>query len=222
MNEPLSSFCTRADMLTEGEQAYIMQNSRIITYKKGRMIYDQGSTDDYIYILKSGTVKIGCITRDNKEVIKSILHEDMVFGECVISGCTERGNFAKALENDVSVLAINASAIKSVMAENFDFCLFVITEIRNKLSFAEKRMESLVVSDARSRIIDFIKYNAEKAGKSIGYETLVKHSLTQQDIANYTGTSRQTVTSVFNDLKKDNQIYFKRRSILIRDMESLA
>jgi CRP-like cAMP-binding protein len=51
---------------------------------------------------------------------------------------------------------------------------------------------------------------------------LVKHSLTQQDIANFTGTSRQTVTYVLNDLKRQNQIYFKRKSILIRDIASLS
>ncbi|MEO1713645.1 MAG: helix-turn-helix domain-containing protein [Bacteroidota bacterium] len=51
---------------------------------------------------------------------------------------------------------------------------------------------------------------------------LVKHCLTQQDIANITGTSRQTVTSVLNDLKKENLIYFNRRSILIRDMAKLS
>jgi CRP-like cAMP-binding protein len=53
-------------------------------------------------------------------------------------------------------------------------------------------------------------------------ELLIKHSMTQQDIANYTGTSRQTVTSILNDLKKTNKIYFKRNSILIRDIASLA
>jgi CRP-like cAMP-binding protein len=55
----------------------------------------------------------------------------------------------------------------------------------------------------------------------VGYEMLVKHSLTQQDIANLTGTSRQTVTSVLNDLRKSDLIYFNRKSILIRDMTRL-
>ncbi|MDF1867710.1 MAG: helix-turn-helix domain-containing protein [Saprospiraceae bacterium] len=50
---------------------------------------------------------------------------------------------------------------------------------------------------------------------------LLKHCLTQQDIANITGTSRQTVTSVLNDLKKENLIHFNRRTILIRDVNTL-
>ncbi|MBK7698438.1 MAG: winged helix-turn-helix domain-containing protein [Saprospiraceae bacterium] len=59
-------------------------------------------------------------------------------------------------------------------------------------------------------------------GLPIGHETLLKHEFTQQDIASFTGTSRQTVTTVLNDLKKSNKIHFKRKAILIRDVAHLA
>ena len=87
---------------------------------------------------------------------------------------------------------------------------------------AENRLEGLIFKDARTRIVDFIKEYAETRGRQVGYERLFKHSLTQQDIANLTGTSRQTVTSVLNELRKSNLIYFNRNSILIRDMAKLA
>lgn len=51
---------------------------------------------------------------------------------------------------------------------------------------------------------------------------LIKHGLTQQDIANFTGTSRQTVTTVLNDLKSKNKIHLRRKSILIRDLTALV
>ena len=91
-----------------------------------------------------------------------------------------------------------------------------------KLKQTENQLESLIFKDARGRIIDFIVNNAKASGRQVGFETLLKHSLTQQDIANYTGTSRQTVTAVLNDLRKTNKIYFTRNSILIRDMTALA
>ena len=50
---------------------------------------------------------------------------------------------------------------------------------------------------------------------------LVKHYLTQQEIAEATGTSRQTVTSLLNEWKKKNLIYFTRYSVLIRDLDRL-
>jgi CRP-like cAMP-binding protein len=86
----------------------------------------------------------------------------------------------------------------------------------------EDRLSSLVLKDARERIIEFLVDTAGREGRKVGYETLVKHQLTQQEIANLTGTSRQTVTSVLNDLRKSNLIYFNRNSILIRDLQNLS
>jgi len=94
--------------------------------------------------------------------------------------------------------------------------------VGGRLREVENRLEDLVFKDARDRIIDFIKESAEKRGRRVGFEMLFKHCLTQQDIANITGTSRQTVTSVLNELKRLDLIYFNRRSILIRDMAKLA
>ena len=51
---------------------------------------------------------------------------------------------------------------------------------------------------------------------------LVKHDLTHQDIANLTATSRQTVTTVLNDLKEKDLIYMERKRFLIRELDNLA
>ena len=98
----------------------------------------------------------------------------------------------------------------------------MLSMIGKRLRTAERRLEALVFKDARERIIDFLKDNAAKRGKRIGFETLIRHNLTQQDIANFTCTSRQTVTSVLNELRKANLIYFNRRSFLIRDLAKLS
>jgi CRP-like cAMP-binding protein len=82
-------------------------------------------------------------------------------------------------------------------------------------------METLIFKDAKSRIVDFIKRIADERGVPVGKETLIKTSLTHQDIAKLTATSRQTVTTTLNELKENNLIYFDRRRILIRDMAAL-
>ena len=70
-------------------------------------------------------------------------------------------------------------------------------------------------------VVEFLKESAGERGRQVGYETLVKHGLTQQDIANLVGASRQTVTAILNELKKSNLIHFNRNTILIRDMDKL-
>lgn len=79
----------------------------------------------------------------------------------------------------------------------------------------------MVLKDAKTRVIDFLKGLLTKQGRKVGFEMLIKHSFTQQDIANITGTSRQTVTSVLNELKKSKSIQFNRNTILVRDMARL-
>jgi CRP-like cAMP-binding protein len=58
-------------------------------------------------------------------------------------------------------------------------------------------------------------------GSRIGFETLVRHNMTHQDIADMTGTSRQMVTAVLNQLKRSNLLHFNRKKILFRDLNAL-
>jgi len=198
--------------------------SRLVhkSYRKNRFIYKIEDPADHVYFLVKGNIKIGANSLNGKEVIKSIIHPEATFGEMSIFGEETRESFAICIENDTKVLEMSAKDFTELMESYPALANNVIRILSKKLHFAEKRIESLVFKDARERIIDFLKDSAKNFGKQIGYEMLLKHSLTQQDIANFTGTSRQTVTSVLNDLKKSNQIYFKRRSILIRDMTSLS
>ena len=86
----------------------------------------------------------------------------------------------------------------------------------------ERRIESLVFKDARTRIVEFLREMAEEKGQKVGFEMMIKNHLTHKDIASLTGTSRQTVTTVMNELRDENIINFDRRRILIRDMAKLA
>ncbi len=81
--------------------------------------------------------------------------------------------------------------------------------------------QQMVFDDARTRIIGFLHEQAAKNGMKFADETLIRHGFTHQDMANITGTSRQLVTIVLNELKKENLINFDRSSILIRDLDQL-
>jgi CRP-like cAMP-binding protein len=70
--------------------------------------------------------------------------------------------------------------------------------------------------------VEFLRDWAYEKGKKVGFETMMKNYLTHKDIASLTGTSRQTVTTILNELKDKNIINFDRRRILVRDMEKLV
>ncbi len=197
----------------------------LITYtKKSKYSYiylpDEQSTA--LFFLVKGIVKVGTHSSDGREVIKSILHPKSMFGELSLVGEELRQDFARAMNEEVHFFTLKVLDFQKLMRTNHQLCLKVLNMIGHRLRKAENRLESLIFKDARTRIIEFIKDTASKRGRRVGYETLLKHCLTQQDIANLTGTSRQTVTSVLNELKKSNLIYFNRNSILIRDLQKLA
>lgn len=189
--------------------------------KKGEYIYFQDDIADKVYFVKKGKVKIGTISEDGKEIIKAILQNGEVFGEQVLLGDDRHNDFAQVSENSC-LLVMKKEDFKSLILKN-QILSFRITEILGqKLKKIEKKLESLIFLDARTRIVEFLREMATEYGQRVGYETLVHNSLTHQDIAKLTATSRQTVTTVLNELREQNQIYFDRKRILIRDIGTLA
>ena len=210
-------------VLEKEELATLALHMDYLTAPKHSMIYKEGEPAAYFYILSEGSLKIGTLHEDGREVIKQVLHPRMVFGEFALIMPNEvHHNFAMALSPGTAYYRIPVEAFRQIMDKNPRLAMSVIAMIGTKLRQTENQLESLIFKDARGRIIDFIRENAQQCGRQVGLETLLKHSLTQQDIANYTGTSRQTVTAVLNDLRKNNKIYFTRSSILIRDLSALA
>lgn len=207
--------------LTAQEVEKLSQVAEWKVVRKHDFVYLMDQPSDYLCLLVKGTVKIGIHAMDGREIIKSIIHPYAVFGELGISGEPHRNEFAAAMNQEVGLILIKTADFKQIMAQNIQLAQEVLTYLGNRLRKAERQWESLIVKDVRSRIVEFLKDSADQRGRQVGVEMLVKHSLTQQDIANLVGASRQTVTAILNDLRKSNLIYFNRSSILIRDIDKL-
>jgi CRP/FNR family cyclic AMP-dependent transcriptional regulator len=198
---------------------------KMVEYKvkpKYSFIYSVDDPSDVVYFLAKGTVKIATHSDDGKEVIKSLIHPTAMFGELGVIGEQRRVDFAQALKEEVHLYVVKVDDFKKLMRSNFALSERVMELFGNRLIKAESKLESLIFKDARTRIIDFIKESVKNRGRRVGFEMLLKHSLTHQDIANITCTSRQTVTLVLNELRKSDLIYFNRGKILVRDMAKLA
>ncbi len=185
-------------------------------------IYKAGEASDRIFFLTKGTIKIGLHSEDGKEVIKTLIHPFTIFGEKGLVGEKYRTEFAQSLKEEVQFFSVKADDFRRLMFANFDLCNQVMSLFGKRLMKVENKLEALICKDARTRIVEFIKTAIVERGQRVGYEMLLRHSLTHQDIANITHTSRQTVTLVLNELKKSNLIYFNRGRILVRDIAKLA
>ncbi len=190
------------------------------TFKKGTTIYLPEDDSDKLFFINEGRIKIGIYGTAGKEIIKAILGKGEVFGELALVGESKRRDFAYALE-ETSVCVITMDELQSLMLENTGLQLFLMKIIGRRVMTVEKRLESLVFKDSRSRIVEYLLELAKTKGQRVGYELLVRKFNTHQEIANLTATSRQTVTTILNELRGKNIITFDRKRLLIRDLEVL-
>ncbi len=191
-------------------------------YKKDQFIYFPEQSSDSIYMISEGRVRIGHYLDDGKEVVNTILGHGEVFGELALAGEERRRDFAQSMDEKTTVCPLSIDELKSLMYDNRELSLKMIKLIGLRLMKLERKVELLVFKDARTRIVEFIRDSALSNGKKVGFETMVPTRLTHKDIAALTGTSRQTVTTVLNELKEKNLINFDRRKILIRDLDRLT
>ncbi len=188
--------------------------------KKGQNIYLPEDDSDKIYFISEGRVKIGSYGMGGKEITKAILGKGEVFGELSIVDDGKRRDFALAME-DSKLCVMAKENMKNMMKDHSGLNMFFMKMMGKRALDMERRLESLVFKDSRSRIIEYLAELVKKSGQRVGYEMLVRKFITHQEIANITATSRQTVTTVLNELRTKNLITFDRKRLLIRDIEEL-
>jgi CRP-like cAMP-binding protein len=190
-------------------------------YTKDQFIYFTGEQANFIYMIAQGQVRIGHYLDDGKEVVTAILTTGEIFGELALAGEEKRRDFAQAMVGNTVICPLSIEELKSLMLEDRELSFKLLKLVGLRLMRIERKLELLVFKDARARIIEFLKDIASWKGKKVGFETMISTRLTHKDIAALTGNSRQTVTTILNELKEQNLINFDRRKILIRDLEKL-
>lgn len=208
--------------LNEVELAQLADAAQFQQVSRYHFIFVPDEPADQLYFLLQGRVKTGTFSGEGREIIKELIAPQHLFGDLALAGETLRSEFAQGLHDGASFLTVKLKDFQQLLHGNQRLLFACMQHMSQRLQRVEERLANLVVKDARERIIEFLQNTATQEGRRVGFETLVKHHLTQQEIASITGTSRQTVTSVFNELKRSNLIYFNRNSILIRDIEKLA
>jgi len=210
------------NILCPHKLAGLSENHIMNRFKKNEFVYFPNDIPHHVYMIAEGRIKVGSYTNEGKEIVKAILGPGEIFGELALTGEEKRNDFAQALDNDTIVCPMSLNEMKQMMAHNKPLSFKLIKLIGLRLRKVERRLESLVFKDARTRVVEFLKDEAEEKGKKVGYETMIPNHLTHKDIASLTGTSRQTVTTILNDLRDKNIINFDRRKILIRDLDKIA
>lgn len=190
-------------------------------FEKGEYLYMPDQSSDKIFFITSGRVKIGTYSDNGKEITKAILGKGEVFGELSLVGEDKRRDFALAMENTM-VCVLTVEEMNGLLKDHNGLSLFLMKVMGSRVLEMENRLESLVFKDSRTRIVEYLVDLVLKKGERVGYERVVRKFITHQEIANLTATSRQTVTTVLNELRNKNIITFNRKRLLVRDLEKLS
>jgi CRP-like cAMP-binding protein len=194
--------------------------SKTETVPKGNYLYLEDEPADQIFIVSEGRFRIASNGKNGKEVIKMIARQGDLIGEAGLIGYRSHKNYALALEES-ELKIIKLEEFQQQMEVRPTLALWVTRQIADRMHYFNRRLESMVFKDARSRIIDCLLHMLEHHGERVGYEWVVRKFITHQEIANLTATSRQTVTSVLNELRNEGLIKFNRRRLLINDLDGL-
>ena len=211
------------DILTKSEMQALDRMSVMRNMPRNQMIYFSEDTSDTVFLLKKGKVKISRISESGKEMILAILGPGDIFGELSITGQLKREEIAETTE-DAVICSVSIADFQRMMEMNPKFNLQVTKFIGFRLKKIQSRLESLVFKTAEQRVRFLLKELAEEHGRQIinnPEERVVKMRLTHEDIAKLSATSRQTVTSVLNDLEKHGLISYDRRRIFVKKYSQL-
>jgi CRP/FNR family transcriptional regulator, cyclic AMP receptor protein len=205
--------------LTPEERILINRASQSVVFSRHDTIYEPGQNTNKAYLLVRGTIKIA-VHADKKDIIKYMVRPGMLFGESFLLGESVRRDFAFVMEDYTEVIELDVPTLVQAMRSNFAFAQSLLHFLGERLRYTESQLEKVVLKDSKSRILEYLHQMGTEQGRQVGFEILVKHNMTHQDIADVTGTSRQMVTAVLNQLKRSNVLYFNRKKILFRDLEA--
>jgi CRP/FNR family transcriptional regulator len=191
--------------------------------KKGDIIYFSDQSIDRFYLLKKGRIKIAYYDESGSEIVSEILKEGDIFGELTLQPAENANHeFAQAISAEVSVCSFLIEPFKEILGKRPDVAIRFSKMVGDKLKIISARYADLVFKDARTRIVNFFRLHAQHEGRKVGDSYVISMFMTHQDIADFTGSSRQTVTTIINQLEAEGKLKFDgRKRLLIPDINQL-
>jgi CRP-like cAMP-binding protein len=206
--------------MSKKEMMEMNEKSTMKYSRQSESIYLPGDSAHSIYFLKEGKVKISSYSDDGKELTHAILGPGELFGEQAIIGDKMLAQVAETTE-DAVICSISVKEFERFMAQNPQLNLNVTKLLGFRLKKVRSRLEALWFKKAPDRVKQVLKDLAEEHGRPVGDEIVIELKLTHQDLANLSATTRQTVTTIMNQLEKEGLLDYDRKRILIHEPEKL-
>jgi len=208
--------------LTDEEYEELGLVHNFIEARKGDFIYFDSHLLNKLFFIKDGFIRIGYINEKGEEVVKEIIQKGEVFGQFTLLKNNLNGEFAQAFKSDVSLCAFNIDDFERILLRKPQLAIHYSKQMGQKLRNTENRILNLLNKDVRTRLIGFFYQLAMQHGcKEDQVSCSIENFLTHDDIARLIGSSRQTVTTIINELEAEGMLSFSRQQIEIKDVKLL-
>lgn len=184
------------------------------SYQKGRIIFMEDEPGEALYLLKSGLIKLTKRLEDGREHILHFVNPGEVFAEVVLF---EGGNYPATSEcqEDCVVGVLRNTDIERLIIQNPNMAVSMLRIMSRRLRTAQEKVMNLALHDTARRLAFTLLKMSEEHGIKKDQGTLINMNLTNQELANLTGSSRETINRMLNSFKRAGAIDVERQQIVV-------
>lgn len=194
--------------------------SDYLEFKRGQLIYCEGSTPLGVYFVRKGKVKMSKMGSDGKEqILRIVTPEEMLSCSDLISD-SRYSTSAKALEDTTLLFIPKLEFWKMLRQEQKVLEQFVLL-LSSDLKMAETKIADLAYKPVRGRLADALIFLSEKYNHDNKKNDKIKVSIKRSDLASFVGTAKETVNRLLSEFRSENIIETDGHDIAIVNMQKL-
>jgi len=202
------------NLLSKEELDLVTRTKKRVLFKAGEIIVKQGAPLSHVISFTSGLAKVYIEDSGNRNLLLHFVKPTQFLGSPGIYAGSIHYFSVAAIENS-SVCFIEINVFKKIIRENCDFANAFMEDVSQKGIFNYKRFISLTHKNMPGRIADGLIYLMQEISTS----TSIK--ISRQDLADFTGMSKDSVVRTLKELSTDNILKINTDTIEILNLEKL-
>ena len=191
-----------------------------IKLRKGQSLFKEGDDGDHLYIVASGKIKLGTKSQDGRENLLMILGPGDMFGDLSLFDSGPRTSTATAV-TEAKLLSLGQDKVIPWVKEHPEVSLHLLARLASRLRRTNEVVSDLVFSDVPGRVAKALIDLGLKFGVKKDEGFLVNHDLTQEELAQLVGASRETVNKALADFAQRGWIRLEARAVMVLDYDRL-
>jgi CRP/FNR family cyclic AMP-dependent transcriptional regulator len=208
------------DALSQEQLDALRAIGRVRRYQAGARLFHEHEPGDAVLVLQSGRVKLSSVTQGGREALLGIREPGELIGEMSAIDAAPRSATATALE-PVEVLALSSQAFTAYLERTPAVALVLVRTLNRRLRDADRKRAEFLAQDTVGRVCSRLVELADRFGEDGEDGTHIDLAITQEDLAGWTGSSREAVIRALRTLRELGWIATRRRGVTLLDVEML-